>query len=67
MILIFQEESGKRFGEIAVGMGFLTEIKLEQLLGDQKEHYMYFGEALVKLGVISMQEMTKYLEEFHSI
>jgi len=49
-VLIIQEETGGKFGEIAVKENCLTKEQLASLLKEQEDSYIFFGEALVQIG-----------------
>jgi len=66
-ILIIQEETLDKFGEVAVKEGFLSEAQIEALLRVQKDSYLFFGEALVKIGAISEEDMMKHLRVFNKL
>ncbi|MEW6109234.1 MAG: hypothetical protein AB1632_08755 [Nitrospirota bacterium] len=64
-ILVLQEETLQKFGEIAIEMGFLTEKQVDELLKKQSDDYILFGEALVKIGALSEEELVANLKEFN--
>jgi hypothetical protein len=66
-ILVLQEESRKKFGAIATEEKYLTKSQLKELLKKQNADYLFLGGALVKLGVISEDELNKNLKEFEKI
>jgi hypothetical protein len=49
--LAIQEETRDKFGEIAVREKYLTKGQVEQLLKEQEDNYIFFGEALVHLQI----------------
>ena len=60
-----QEETCEKFGEIAVRENYLTKEQVDELLKQQSDSYMYFGEALVRIGVISDEDIISELKEFN--
>ena len=42
-ILVLQEETMVKFGEVAIKHKFLTAEQVETLVGHQKEEYLFFG------------------------
>jgi hypothetical protein len=63
--LIIQEDSCEKFGEIAVKEGYLTEAQVEELLKTQEDNYLFFGEAMVQLGIFSTEQLIEELKEFN--
>ena len=61
---MIQEQTGDKFGEIAIKEKFLTKEQVDEILKEQRESYMYFGEALVKIGAMSYDEVIKQLKEY---
>ncbi|MFA4918459.1 MAG: hypothetical protein WC581_04320, partial [Thermodesulfovibrionales bacterium] len=66
-ILVIQEETREKFGEIAVREEYLTKEQVDELIKEQSDAYMFFGEALVKMGVISEEEVIKQLKEYNKL
>ena len=66
-ILIRQTHENKRFGEIAIEAGFLTEEQVETLLHQQMPIYLQIGQGLVENGALTDEELdnliTSYQEE----
>jgi hypothetical protein len=61
-ILDNQGKDNRRFGEIAVSLGFMTEEQVQTLLTIQDfRSASLFGEALALGGVLPCQEMARYL------
>jgi CheY-specific phosphatase CheX len=54
----------KHFGEVAVGLGVLTQTQLEKLSQCQSGHRILLGEALIAKGFISVEVLEKELKEF---
>ena len=48
-------------------MGYLNPTQLEELLSHQKEEHLYFGEALVQLGLITEAALIENLKEFNML
>jgi CheY-specific phosphatase CheX len=54
----------KHFGEVAVGLGVLSQTQLEKLSQCQSGHRIMLGEALIAKGFISVEVLEKELKEF---
>ncbi len=54
----------KRFGDLAVEMGYLTEGQVESLLKKQGNAYMAFAQALDDLGLISIEQLEQCMVDF---
>jgi hypothetical protein len=63
--LVIQEETNEKFGDIAVREKFLTKEQIEELLKEQEDTYIFFGEALVQIGAISEKQLLEQLKEFN--
>jgi len=50
-------------------VGFLLEKKLivEELLKEQEDSYIFFGEALVQIGAISEEQLIEELKNFNKL
>ncbi len=59
-----QEETGERFLDTAVELGFLDEKDIRPLLRRQLEGRPQTGEILIEMGLITMAVMQKELQEF---
>ncbi len=66
-ILILQEESMTRFGEIAVKLGLLTPEQINEVVAESGQDYVPLGEALVILGAIDKDVKDAKLKEFESL
>lgn len=66
-ILVIQEETQDKFGEIAVRKKYLTKEQVDELLREQSDSYLYFGDALVRIGVITQETLTVQLREYHAL
>jgi hypothetical protein len=66
-ILVLQEEYKKKYGVLASEWEYLKEDQLKELLKKQDAEYIFFGEALVRCGIISEEEKNNYLKEFEEI
>jgi hypothetical protein len=65
-ILLFQEETMERFGEVAIRQRYLTAEQVASLVDRQAEdEYLFFGEALVKLGLLAEDDMVRNLKEYN--
>lgn len=47
-----QAETPRRFGEIAIGLGYLSEDEVERLLSEQARQTLSLADALVELGLV---------------
>ena len=54
----------KRFGDIAVDMGFLTDTQVERLLALQGNPYMQFCQCVTDKGIMSLGQIEEALEGF---
>ncbi|HEB02425.1 MAG TPA: hypothetical protein ENI12_04250 [Nitrospirae bacterium] len=66
-ILIVQEESMNRFGEIAVKLGLLTPEQISEVVSESGQEYIHLGEALVIIGAIGKDAKDDKLKEFESL
>ena len=65
VVLDRQRECKDRFGDIAVEMGFLTREQIERLVRIQEfRTAAEVGEALALAGVLSCEDMARYLGAF---
>ena len=55
----------KKFGEILLEKGVITEQQLSEGLEKQKLTGRTLGETLVKLGFVPREEMEKHLKEYY--
>ncbi len=62
-----QFDTTKRFGEIAVELGFLTVGDVDTLLKSQIARRSYLGEILVEMGRISREKLEHALNEFQKL
>ncbi len=65
-VLAIQEETGGRFCEIAVAENLLTKKQVNELLKLQGDKYMYFGEALVQIGALTEEEVSRHLKDYRA-
>ncbi|MGH7817956.1 MAG: chemotaxis protein CheX, partial [Candidatus Binatia bacterium] len=54
----------KRFGELAMSLGLLTETQIDELLQKQASQRIHLGEALIVKGYISVDMFERELKEF---
>jgi len=54
----------KQFGEVAVGLGVLSQSQLEKLSHCQSGHRILLGEALIAKGFITVEVLEKELKEY---
>lgn len=59
-----QMQSDKRFGDLAVEKGYLSEADVTYLLGRQGTPYLIFVQALVENGYMSREEIDEALVDF---
>jgi hypothetical protein len=62
-----QEDTYERFGEIAAREGYLTKGQVEELLKEQDDSYILFGEALVSIGAVTEKELIRHLKDFNKL
>lgn len=60
----FQATTDKRFGDIAVEKGYLTEIQISNLLKKQGNAYLAFAQALVNAELLEMEELEEVMDGF---
>lgn len=63
---IKQTHLDKRFGEIAIDEGFLTNAQLDVLLNTQIPDYLLLSQSLVNKGYLSMEEFQASMIEYQS-
>ena len=66
-ILTAQEETGKKFSEIALRENLLQKAQIDELLKEREDKYTFFGEALVKIGALSYEDLLKHLKDFNKL
>jgi hypothetical protein len=66
-ILAIQKRTHQKFGEIAVGLGLLTDGQLHTILRIQSRYRMTLEEALVDDGVMTRQEIDEEKRRFGRI
>ena len=54
----------KQFGEFLIDTGRLSRAQLEDALRYRKQHDIYLGKAVIQLGFIAEEDMSKALSEF---
>lgn len=59
-----QAQMDKRFGDIAISKGYLTEGQVETLLKKQGSAYLSFVQALENLQLMSLEQLEQYLIDF---
>ena len=65
-ILNQQSETKRQFGKVAVELGYLTDVQINQLLFIQKDERPQVGEILVEMGVLDRQTMEAELKNFQA-
>ena len=60
----YQSVVDKRFGELAVDKGYLTEWEVESLLEKQGDDYLTFAQALVNQKLMSVVQLEQHVREF---
>lgn len=58
-----QMQSDKRFGDLAIEQGYLTDADVSFLLGKQGNPYLIFLQALTESNILTQEEVAKSLEE----
>jgi len=61
-----QRSLDKRFGEVAIELGLLSDEQIESLLAIQKKEKIFFGEILLRKNFLDEQTLNKALEEFEN-
>lgn len=64
LVLSTQVDTGLRFGEQAVGLGFLTPVELERLIQLQNDGRPPVGQVLQEMGVTDAQTAEAWCAEF---
>ena len=59
-----QSKVDKKFGELAIEMGFLDEEKLEILLNTQKSDYLLLGQALIENEYLTLEQFEEALNNY---
>ena len=59
-----QMQSDKRFGDLAVEKGYLTEADVDYLLGRQGSPYLSFAQALEEYGLFTLDEISNLITSF---
>ncbi|RKM60472.1 hypothetical protein D6855_07075 [Butyrivibrio sp. CB08] len=62
-----QASMDKRFGDIAIEKGYLTEAQVARLLELQGNAYLIFLQAIVDLGFLSMQQLEEAEKQYQSL
>lgn len=61
-----QMQSDKRFGDLAVEKGYLTESDVSYLLGRQGNPYLIFVQALEEKNILTREEIDQAIRDFQS-
>lgn len=61
---LLQATKDKRFGDIAIEMGYLTEGQLEDILKFQGNPYLAVAQALENMNIMNVSELDELMEEF---
>lgn len=65
-IYIMQTHRDKRFGEIAIEEGYLTEEIINKLLSQQSPDYLLLAQALIDDNVFTHEDAEKYLYDYQT-
>ena len=65
-IIIMQTHQDKKFGELAIEEGYLTEEQVNALLEAQKPDYLLLGQALIEKGILTNTQFENILIEYQS-
>lgn len=60
---MLQQQRDKRFGDIAVAEGYITDAQVGELLSLQGNPYMKFVQAVTELGLMTMERVEEVLDE----
>ena len=66
-VLVLQEESMTKFGEIAIELSLANADQINLVLKEGEKEYTLIGQALVKLGVIEEKDMVQKFEEYETL
>lgn len=61
---MLQQQRDKRFGDIAVSEGYITDAQVGELLSLQGNPYMKFVQAVTELDLLTMERIEEILDEF---
>lgn len=61
-----QMQSDKRFGDLAVEKGYLTEADVRYLLGRQGNPYLIFVQALAEKNILTREEIDQAMKDFQN-
>lgn len=61
-----QTHQDKKFGELAIEEGYLTEEQVNALLEAQKPDYLLLGQALIEKGILTNTQFENILIEYQS-
>lgn len=59
-----QTRVDKRFGELAIELGYLNDDQLEHLLASQKESHLVLAQALIDQGAITLEQFSDTLLQY---
>ena len=65
-VLDVQENTGRRFGDIALEFGYLSPSQIEILCKKQHQLHSHIGEILVEMNKLNINELNVLLSEFRS-
>jgi len=60
-----EKHAGKKFGEVAIELNFITSNDLQEILEMEEEINIRIGKILAMSGFIAQEEIDKYLKEFN--
>ena len=65
-VIIMQTHEDKRFGELAIREGYLTEAQVTELLQTQNPNFLLLGQALLNDGVINNEQLQSLIIGYQS-
>lgn len=65
-VFILQTHVDKRFGEIAVEEGYLTDSQVNELMKDQGPNYLLLAQALVESKILTHEQIERLLSDYQA-
>ena len=65
-VIIMQTHEDKRFDELAIPEGYLTEAQVTELLQTQNPNFLLLGQALLNVGVINNEQLQSLIIGYQS-
>lgn len=61
------DQGNERFGDAAIEAGYLSDEKLDEILGYQTNNFMKFVQNLLDGGMLSLDQINPFLDEFQQL